>query len=198
MTVAGGGVRGTTATLRRELRLRRRALPEAEQRGHSEAICRRLLCSTLSLKGWVAAYAAFDGEPDAMGFAARHPRFALPVVESATRMTFRAYRRGEPLNVNRFGIAEPTRGATVSPFMLSAALLPLVAFDDAGWRLGMGAGYYDRRFAAPRHVVLVGVAHELQRVRRLPRNGWDVPLDAVVTEAGWRCFTARGRNLPLY
>lgn len=196
MTVQGGGAQGTAATLRKALRSRRRALPQAEQLRHSEAICRRLMSSALALRGWVAAFAAFDGEPDVMGFVARHPRCALPVVESATRMTFRAYRCGEPLQMNRFGIAEPARGASVAPLRLSAALLPLVAFDDAGQRLGMGAGYYDRRFAS-RHTVLVGIAHELQRVPRLPHNDWDVPLDAVVTEAGWHCFTARGRNLAL-
>lgn len=196
MIAPGGGVQRTTATLRRALRTRRRALPQAEQQRHSEAICRRLICSALALRGWVAAYAAFDGEPDVMGFVARHPRCALPVVESATRMTFRAHRCGEPLRTNRFGIAEPAHGAAVAPLRLSAALLPLVAFDDAGRRLGMGAGYYDRRFAS-RHTVLVGVAHELQQVSSLPHNDWDVPLDAVVTEAGWHCFTARGRNLTL-
>ena len=156
------------------------------------------MASALPLKGWVAAYAALDGEPDVWPFIARHPRCALPVVESATRMTFRSHRVGEPLIANRFGIAEPARGAPVSVLKLSAALTPLVAFDDAGRRLGMGAGFYDRRFAASRHPVLIGVAHELQRVPRLPQQDWDVPLDAVVTEAGWRCFTARGRNLRLY
>ena len=193
---AWGGAQGMAASLRKALRTRRRTLPEAEQLRHSEAICRRLMSSALALRGWVAAYAAFDGEPDIMGFVARHPRCALPVVESATRMTFRAHRCGEPLRANRFGIPEPAHGAVVAPLRLSAALLPLVAFDDAGRRLGMGAGYYDRRFAA-RHTLLVGVAHELQRVPPLPHNDWDVPLDAVVTEAGWHCFTARGRNLTL-
>ncbi len=156
------------------------------------------MASALPLKGWVAAYAAFDGEPDVWPFIARHPRCALPVVESATRMTFRSHRVGEPLTANRFGIEEPARGAPVSVLRLSAALTPLVAFDDAGGRLGMGAGFYDRRFAKFRHPVLIGVAHELQRVPQLPQQDWDVPLDAVVTEAGWRCFTARGRNLRLY
>lgn len=185
-------------SLRRRLRSRRRALSAAEQGHHAELICRHLFASALPLRSGVAAYAAFDGEPDIWPFIARHRRCALPVVESATRMAFRAWRPGAPLRRNRFGIAEPAAGRPVHPLSLSVALTPLVAFDDAGNRLGMGAGHYDRRFGRARRPALVGVAHDLQRVQALPRRDWDVPLDAVVTESGWRCFSQRGERLRLY
>jgi len=71
-------------------------------------------------------------------------------------------------------------------------LVPLVAFDDAGNRLGMGAGYYDRSFAfrraAPSPPLLVGVGYEFQRVPALAAQPWDVPLDAVLTERGLQRF----------
>ena len=150
------------------------------------------------LRGRVAAYAATDGELDLWPFIARHPRIALPVVESAERMTFRRYRPGDPWRRNRFGIAEPADGRCLSVIALSVVLMPLVAFSDEGRRMGMGGGFYDRYFAASRRPLMVGVAHELQRIRHIPPRDWDVPLDAVVTEREWRCFTRRGAGLRLY
>jgi len=73
---------------------------------------------------------------------------------------------------------------------LDIALVPLVAFDDYGRRLGMGGGYYDRTFAYLRHrehwrrPKLIGVAFEFQRVAELPAQPWDVPLDGIITEKG--------------
>ena len=78
--------------------------------------------------------------------------------------------------------------------MLDLVLVPLVGFDGAGNRLGMGGGFYDRSFAFLgqrrwRRPRLVGVAFDLQRVDRLPRRAWDVPLDAVASERG--CYRFR-------
>ena len=180
-------------SLRSSLRARRRALSSSEQTEHAQRVCRHLFNSAIVLRGRIAAYAAFDGELDLWPFIARHPRLALPVVESSTRMTFRPYRFGQPLRNNRFGIREPLGRRPLPPLALSAVLTPLVGFSEDGERLGMGAGYYDRCFARGRRPLLIGVAHELQCVRHLTRRDWDVPLDAVVTERGWRSFTMRGR-----
>ena len=72
---------------------------------------------------------------------------------------------------------------------LDVILMPLVGFDNDGNRLGMGGGYYDRTLAYTRHAikkpVLIGVAHDLQRVDRLPYASWDIPLNAIVTPT---CF----------
>ena len=76
-------------------------------------------------------------------------------------------------------------------------LVPLVGFDGAGNRLGMGAGYYDRTFAfrhARRHwrgPRLIGVAYDCQEVDAIDDRAWDVPLDGVVTESGVRMFERR-------
>ena len=133
-------------TLRAELRERRRALSAADQWRHAHDACRHLVTSAIMLRGCVAAYAAADGEMNLWPFIARHPRVALPVVESAQRMTFRRYRPGHPLRRNRFGIAEPASGPCVPGLALSAVLMPLVAFSDEGRRIGMGGGFYDRFF----------------------------------------------------
>ena len=91
---------------------------------------------------------------------------------------------------NRFGIPEPLQGKVCPPRVLSLVLLPLVAFDTGGNRLGMGKGYYDHTFAflrcsQRRRPVLLGLAHECQRVDALDTASWDVPLQAIVTDVAW-------------
>jgi 5-formyltetrahydrofolate cyclo-ligase len=66
-------------------------------------------------------------------------------------------------------------------------LVPFLAFDEEGYRIGYGAGYYDMTLAALRSratVLAVGVGYSAQRVQRLPRDGHDQRLDWVVTEEG--------------
>jgi 5,10-methenyltetrahydrofolate synthetase len=83
---------------------------------------------------------------------------------------------------DRYGIHIPARGETLRP---DAILMPLNAFDAAGYRLGYGGGYFDRSLAAlsPRpHAV--GVGFELARVDSIRPQAHDLPMDAIVTEAG--------------
>jgi len=77
----------------------------------------------------------------------------------------------------------PAPAATADPMELSCVVVPGVAFDLAGYRLGRGAGYYDRSFgsAAPRPALL-GVAFDWQLVAELPREVHDVPMASVITE----------------
>jgi 5-formyltetrahydrofolate cyclo-ligase len=92
-------------------------------------------------------------------------------------------------------ILEPRHGLhrSIDPRRLDVILLPLVAFDARGWRLGFGAGFYDRKlsFLRRRFVhkpILIGIGYELQRVPPQVPSPWDVLLDAVVTERGlWYC-----------
>lgn len=91
---------------------------------------------------------------------------------------------------NRYGILEPAPSGRnlVHVTQLDLIIAPLVAVDRRGWRLGSGAGYYDRclhpRLRSPRwrHPLFVGLAYEFQRVERLEPAVWDVPLDALLTE----------------
>lgn len=184
--------------LRRRFRKQRRSLPVETQAEHAAAAARHFFTSGLP---WhvrtVGLYLANDGELDTAPLLQRLPgmrkRVALPVVSRSGIMSFYRYRPGAALLVNRFGILEPAPGAAfVHPLALDLLLMPLVAFDDRGVRLGMGAGYYDRYLAriAPRlRPLLVGLAHEVQRsAEPLPAARWDVPLDGVITEAGWQRF----------
>jgi 5-formyltetrahydrofolate cyclo-ligase len=109
---------------------------------------------------------------------------ALPVVAAkASPLVFRRWRPGDELVSAGFGLAEPSSAAPVlDPRVL---LVPLLAVDVAGNRLGYGAGYYDRTLAELRArgpVAVVGMAFEAQRVAALPVDGYDQPLDWLVTE----------------
>ncbi len=121
-------------------------------------------------------------------------RWYLPVLHPFRpgRLWFARYRPVDPMRPNRFGIQEPQRrGRQLCPAHgLDLVLLPLVGFDTHCNRIGMGGGFYDRSFAFLlrrrywRRPLLIGLAHECQRVDAIERQPWDVPLDAVVTERG--------------
>ena len=110
---------------------------------------------------------------------------ALPVVKAGRgRLEFRLWSPGMALEPNAFGIPEPPAGARLAdPEVL---LVPLLAFDAAGYRLGYGRGYYDRTIAAlrlrGRDVLAVGLAYGGQEVDELPHGPGDERLDWVVTE----------------
>ena len=113
----------------------------------------------------------------------------LPVVVGR-HMRFAPFDPGEALVANRWGIPEPEwrPGSWVSARKPSVVLVPLVAFDSGGNRLGQGGGYYDRAFAFRnaaknrRRPLLVGLGYDFQQVGQLDAKPTDVPLDAVITE----------------
>ncbi len=97
------------------------------------------------------------------------------------------------LATNRYGIAEPDGTQDVQPADIDLVLVPLVGWDRAGGRLGMGAGFYDRLFqpfAGLEKPLRIGVAYDLQQLPGVPRDPWDIPLHGVLTENGW--FTCEG------
>ncbi len=144
----------------------------------------------------IAFYLAADGELDPLPLLHHACRLGkrcyLPVLHphGHRRLWFAPWRPGEPLAANRYGIPEPLwqRTGWLHPRVLDLVLVPLVAFDAACHRMGMGAGYYDRTFAwklaAPAWIGprLVGYGYEQQRVPSLRVRSWDVPLEAVITE----------------
>ena len=186
------------AGLRHRFREARRALSDSEQSAHAHLIARHFLRSpVIHRTRRIALYIANDGEPDLQPLAERLAGFnktlALPVIRTRSRMDFYRYEPSSTLIPNRYGIAEPAPGADyLDTRSVDVMLMPLVAFDDAGNRLGMGAGFYDRHLQPLPTALrpkLVGVAHEVQRsAQSLPSAHWDVPLDAVLTEAGWQVW----------
>src|SRR5690625_1026762 len=190
------------AALRRSLRQTRRIIPAKERIAAAEAMAERLLALPfLPERGHVAGYWAMDGEITLHAWQLRLPQpvvYCLPVLghsagpangdPAGARLLFAPWRPGDPLAANRYGIPEPDVAPSdlIEPEALALVVLPLVGFDAAGNRLGMGAGWYDRSFAFRRQRAappwLVGAAFASQQVAALPREDWDVPLDAICTE----------------
>lgn len=183
--------------LRRQLRARRRALSPAEQKKHAHQAARQLAKHPLFLSARrLGAYWAADGELDPAPLLRlaykRHKDCHFPVLRPHPRrkLWFVRHREGDLLVTNRYGLPEPgLRNARIRlPWALDLLLVPLVGFDAGCNRLGMGGGYYDQTLAylhARRHwrrPLLIGLAHECQRIERLAVRPWDIPLDLVVTE----------------
>jgi 5-formyltetrahydrofolate cyclo-ligase len=139
----------------------------------------------------VALYRAMGSEMDPQALAralvSAGRTLCLPVVvERDAAMVFRAWSPGEPLEMDAAGCPAPLPLATrVTPDLI---VTPLLAFDDAGGRLGQGGGYYDRTFAGLPDIVRIGLAYAGQRVERLETEPHDIRLHGVLTETGYTAF----------
>lgn len=132
----------------------------------------------------------FDPRPLMMLISGHGCELALPVVTGRGKaLQFRAWRPGDRLIAGSFGTLEPDRQrAEVEPDLL---LVPFLAVDRDGYRLGYGGGYYDRTLSAMRNkraVQAVGLGFELQRVDAVPHGPADQRLDWLLTEVGAFAF----------
>lgn len=141
----------------------------------------------------VAVYFAVNGEigldpliDDAL---AAGKQVYLPNLDQQS-LRFSPYFREQKMRINKFRLPEPDVGddEMLQPAELDLVLAPLVVFDAARNRIGMGGGFYDRSFAMRKdsqvtEPMLIGVAHELQKVEQIVPEDWDVRLDMVVTDA---------------
>lgn len=192
-------------SLRRTLRRLRNNLPPATRRRFDFLIHQNLLNSGILLRSTrLAGYLANDGEPSIDLLldtcTKRNIPYCLPVLHGQ-KLIFKPYVLGNTLKNNAFHIPEPSCKQSFMTRYLSVILMPLVGFDKHGSRLGMGGGYYDRTLNFMRQPIckkaplLIGIAYGLQAVEKLHRQAWDIPLDAVVTEQGLTCFSAKARLL---
>ena len=181
------------ALLRRELRQRRRDLPASVRIAAANTLADRLLALPfLPSSGHVAGYWAMDGEIGLHAFQLRLPptlTYCLPLLHADESLRFAPWRAGAPLVTNRFGIPEPDLDPDdgLPASAMAMLVLPLVGFDARCNRLGMGGGWYDRSLAFRRETPappwLVGAGIDVQRDEMLQNEAWDVPLDAVCSEA---------------
>jgi len=108
------------------------------------------------------------------------------VIAKDAGLDFHVVPDGEILSPGRYGIHEPlAEWPKVVPQLI---LVPLLAYDDQGYRLGYGGGYYDRTLASLSSTRAIGIAYAGQRMEILPHESHDLPLDAILTEAGLKEF----------
>lgn len=182
--------------LRTALRQHRQSLSQEQQDIAAERLYESILADPdYQAASKLAFYLAFDGEISPwhiLQHASQHGKTCyLPVLDQQEPvLRFVEYQPQSGLHSNRYGINEPLFDAdkTIAVRQLDIIFVPLVAFDRQGTRLGMGKGYYDRTLAELLHTtstgkpLLLGLAHECQRVEKLERADWDVPLDRIVTD----------------
>ncbi|MDO9189117.1 MAG: 5-formyltetrahydrofolate cyclo-ligase [Sulfurimicrobium sp.] len=181
--------------LRRHLRqLRSQILPH-QRRAAANSLLQVAMRERLLLRySRIGFYLPFEGEMDMLPLLNQALRLGkscyLPVVPRRfqkhlyfTRITARP-----SWYINRFGIHEHWSPRPIRASRLDLLFMPLVGFDEEGFRLGMGGGFYDTSLAFLgrrkiwRKPYLVGIGYENQKVEQVPRDSWDMPLDAALTE----------------
>jgi 5-formyltetrahydrofolate cyclo-ligase len=184
--------------LREGLLFRRRARPTAERAAAADAVASALLAG---LRG-VGTLAAFVPDPSEPGcgrlpdaYTGLGASVLLPVIPSQGRILDWAVYTGE-LEAGRYGLSHPV-GPRLGPTAIGAAdavVVPALAVDRFGFRLGRGGGYYDRALVHVRpDAVLVTVVFDDEWVDQLPREVHDQPVTAVVTPSGgWQELAERG------
>lgn len=177
--------------LRARIKARRAAIPLETRRADAE----RLAAADFAALGCtppaiVSAFHSFGEELDTGPLLRRLAtagfRLALPVMQGKNKpLIFRSWAPGDPMRRVQWGIEEPMEtAAAVEPDVL---LVPLLAFDRHGWRLGYGGGYYDRTLRdlrARRSIVAVGLAFDAQEVDAVPHLDYDERLDWILTPSG--------------
>lgn len=174
-------------------RLARTNLGEHQRYIASEKIAQKITQSSwFQRAAFVACYLSTPDEVDTWSIIERawrmKKRVFAPVLEKNDVLQFCELTADTDVLVNQYGIAEPLDGETVAPRMLDIVITPVVAYDNAGHRVGMGGGYFDRTFSFLRgrkhffHPKLIGVAFACQEVEEITPNPWDIPLFATVSD----------------
>jgi len=175
--------------LRSSLQQHRQTLSPSTQRAAAKALTN----AVVDLPNWasaqrIALYLSANGEIDTKPLAkiARGvgKQLFLPVINDDNSLSFARWHADDMLSNNRFNIPEPpTSAPRCAVTELHIIFLPLVGWDLHGGRLGMGGGCYDRTLAGNSGPLLVGLAHDSQRVKEVPQDSWDIRLDYIATDA---------------
>ena len=175
--------------LREAMRERRQALGEDERRTAADNLLNSFLLERpIELPAVVSGFWPIKDEIDIQplmdALFDEGCQMALPVVQGrGQRLLFRAWRPGDPLEAGVFGTLQPSAQSEIME--PDALLVPLLACDGEGWRLGYGGGFYDRTLEylrKRRQVAAIGVGFDLQLVAEVPHSADDQRLDWLLTD----------------
>ena len=172
---------------------KRNRLPAAYRREASESACLRLMASPIFQESeWIYSYISIRSEVDTTclirSALASGKHVAAPVLDGDS-MDFREINSLEECRPGAFSIPEPVADGQTSSGLQYAEqpglmILPGLAFDLRGNRLGYGGGYYDRYLPLCMNAARIAVAFEVQKAEEIPADELDVPIDKIVTELG--------------
>jgi 5-formyltetrahydrofolate cyclo-ligase len=181
------------AGLRRRARLIRNAISTEQRQAAADRVAQIGLPDGIDGPGVVSGYyptpREFDPLPLLRRLAADGWTLTLPAIAGEAPLVFHGWAFGAPLIPGQRGIMEPASGDILRPAVL---LIPLLAFDASGGRLGYGGGHYDRTLEALRRegpVKAIGLAFDAQEMPHLPFGPHDQRLDYILTPSGARRFT---------
>ena len=171
--------------LRKEILRQRQSLSEIKWQTKSNLICDRLANSSLVTQvNSIFAYFSFRKEADLSSLFFLNKNWAFPSCIGQS-LVWNLWQPGEPLIQDKYGIKTPLKTASiVSISSADLILVPTVACDRQGYRLGYGGGFYDRMLNASQglNIPTIGVVFDLAYVAELPRESWDIKLDFACTE----------------
>ncbi|HAX79683.1 MAG TPA: 5-formyltetrahydrofolate cyclo-ligase [Cyanobacteria bacterium UBA11372] len=173
--------------LRSKLLKTRRAMSVEEWREKSSRIASHLLSSLLFTQAkTILAYSSFRQEPDLSSLFAEPKQWGLPRVEGKS-LVWHRWKAGELLLTGAYGIFEPDANSPIlEAEEVDLILVPAVACDRLGYRLGYGGGYYDRLLSSPEwsSKFTIGIVFDFACLPELPVDEWDRRLNGVCTETG--------------
>ncbi|MFW6359013.1 MAG: 5-formyltetrahydrofolate cyclo-ligase [Chroococcales cyanobacterium] len=178
------------AELRRQLLTKRRSLPQSIWREKSDRLCHALNSFLLGTDATtILAYFSFRQEPDLTPlFSSPKYRFGFPRCV-AKSLSWHCWKPGEAYQTGLYGIFEPSPDSPVlHPEEVDLILVPAVACDARGYRLGYGGGFYDRMLSLPEWSgkPTIGILFDFAYLPQLPIDPWDKPLTGICTESGFQ------------
>lgn len=173
--------------LRRNLLSSRQSLPPEAWAAKSDRLISHLQTSPLfTWAETILAYFSFRQEPNLSPLFPDHHRWGFPRVVGKS-LSWHSWQPGEPLQQGNYGIFEPQPDSpTLQPDQVDLILVPAVACDYRGYRLGYGGGFYDRMFSCAEWASkpTIGIVFEEAYLSELPIDNWDKPLQGICTEMG--------------